>query len=225
MATEKRISFPFRGRFFQLGEAGKDTREIVFVLHGHGQLAQYFIRKFQGLDNGTRIVYAPEGLSRYYLEGFTGRVGATWMTREDRENDIINYITYLDQLYESEAATWPENVRIHVIGFSQGAATATRWILNGKMKADRLILWAGILPYDMDIGKSREILTEMDTISVHGTRDPYLTDETTREMTQLADKSGAAFEYHTFDGEHVIDEEMLLALFTPGGPSSPSPGQ
>ena len=35
---------------------------------------------------------APEGLSRFYLEGFSGKVGATWMTREDRLNDIDNYL-------------------------------------------------------------------------------------------------------------------------------------
>ncbi len=213
MSTQHRITFPYQARFHQLGEVHTETRDIVFVLHGHGQLSEFFIRKFSSLDDGKTVIYAPEGLSRYYLQGFSGRVGATWMTREDRENDILNYLTYLDAIYAQLHTGWPGQVKVHIIGFSQGAATATRWVLNGNIKADRFILWAGILPFDMNIEKSRIIFSQMETISVHGTRDPYLNDETTKEMTDLTGKTGAEFTFLTFDGEHVIDEEMLRNLF------------
>ena len=82
-----------------------------------------------------------------------------------------------------------------------------------------MILWAGILPFDMDIGKGQEIFSRMETISVYGTNDPYLSDDKTREMTTLAEKSRADFIYLTFDGEHIIDEQMLLKLFNRGEPS------
>lgn len=213
MSDQHRLTFPFQARYRQLGEITSNTRHIVFALHGHGQLAEFFIRKFSPLNDGQTVIYAPEGLSRYYLEGFTGRVGATWMTREDRENDILNYITYLNTLCNQEKTKWPEDAVVHVLGFSQGAATATRWVLDGEIKAHRLILWAGILPYDMDMTKGRNILQSIETVSVCGTRDPYLTDKTSDEMTQLAKKAGADFTYHTFDGEHVIEEQMLRSLF------------
>lgn len=211
---ELRLTFPFQARYEKLGNATPETRDIVFALHGHGQLARFFIDKFNVLDNGKTVIYAPEGLSRYYLEGFTGRVGATWMTREDRETDILNYITYLNTLYAHEKPHWPKDVMIHIIGFSQGAATATRWVLEGTVPADRLILWAGILPHDMDLEKGKEILSKMETISVYGTEDPYLSDEKTKEMTMMAEKSGADFTYLTFKGKHVIDVDLLASLFT-----------
>jgi predicted esterase len=211
---ELRISFPFEARYQRLGTVSSATRDIVFVLHGHGQLAEHFIKKFKVLENDQTVIYAPEGLSRYYLEGFTGRVGATWMTREDRETDIKNYLIYLNFIYMKEESQWPGNVRVHVIGFSQGAATATRWVLDGIVHVHRLILWSGILPHDMDMEKGKEFLSYTENISVYGTEDPYLTDEKTREMTMLAQKSGANFTYLTFQGKHEIQEELLKTLFT-----------
>jgi hypothetical protein len=48
---------------------------------------------------------APEGLSRFYFEGgFHGpgsKVGATWMTREDRLAKIEDYVGYLDALHDA----------------------------------------------------------------------------------------------------------------------------
>src|SRR5207245_2948078 len=45
----------------------KTAREIWFVLHGYGQLASSFIRAFAPLDDGTRLIVAPEALNRFYL--------------------------------------------------------------------------------------------------------------------------------------------------------------
>ena len=72
---------------------------IIFALHGYGQLVQFFIRKFQVLDAEQYFVVAPEGLHRFYLKGSSGRVGASWMTKEERQSDIEDYINYLDDLF------------------------------------------------------------------------------------------------------------------------------
>ena len=37
-------------------------------MHGYGQLAEYFIRKFNVLEEQNICVIAPEGFSRFYLE-------------------------------------------------------------------------------------------------------------------------------------------------------------
>ncbi|HNC31872.1 MAG TPA: radical SAM protein, partial [Cyclobacteriaceae bacterium] len=65
---ELSISFNYHGRYFKLGEINSDTRAVWFVLHGYGQLAQYFLRKFKSLEAHGICVIAPEGLSHYYLE-------------------------------------------------------------------------------------------------------------------------------------------------------------
>ncbi|MBC7923946.1 MAG: phospholipase, partial [Ferruginibacter sp.] len=113
-------------RYATLGQLNADTRQVWFVLHGYGQLAEYFIRRFDVLDDGHTYVVAPEALSRFYLQGMgegSGRVGATWMTREDRLNEIDDYLHYLRTLHQTlvgEGGRW----RTGLLGFSQGTATA-----------------------------------------------------------------------------------------------------
>ena len=213
MVNSAYIDFPFRGRYAMLGSPSEEISELVYVLHGHGQQAQYFIRKFSSLASDRRLIVAPEGLSRYYLEGFTGRVGATWMTKEDREVDIFNYINYLNSLHTFLKPKLSEEITITVLGFSQGAATATRWLMNGKVDAQRFILWAGILPFDMDIVHAGERLGNLEKTYVYGLQDPFVTDDKVNEMSGLVRKSNLNFREITFDGNHDIHTETLNRLF------------
>ena len=79
---EHHFSTPRTARYYTLDPA-EAVREVWFVLHGYGQLAGAFLRHFERLQDGARLFIAPEALSRYYLPGHQ-RVGASWMTREDR---------------------------------------------------------------------------------------------------------------------------------------------
>src|SRR5207237_799567 len=66
-------------------------------------------------------VVAPEGRPRFYLtESPTERrVGASWMTREDRLHEIDDYVRYLDAVHVDLKLP---NTRITALGFSQGSA-------------------------------------------------------------------------------------------------------
>ena len=100
------------------------------VLHGYRQLARRFLRRFEPVAGDHRRIVAPEGLSRFYADPGRGRhgpasaVGASWMTREDRENEIRDYVAYLDQLWQHLRTDSPGRTRLVVLGFSQGVATA-----------------------------------------------------------------------------------------------------
>ncbi len=85
------------------------------------------------------LVVAPEAMNRFYLVTPTSApardrpVGATWMTREDRDSEIADYVEYLDALFDEVASDAANGgARVNVIGFSQGAATATRWVAHGR---------------------------------------------------------------------------------------------
>src|SRR5688572_18536754 len=112
-------------RYYTLGELNEQTTDVWIVLHGYGQLAEYFIRHFKNIQQDHHFIVAPEALSRYYLNENTGRIGATWMTKEDRENEIQDYIQYLNNIVDTfnlpaTKAGIPTKVRLHVLGFSQG---------------------------------------------------------------------------------------------------------
>lgn len=213
--TPHTINFSFKGRYYKTGEITANTRQVWFVLHGYAQLAQHFIRKFAVLEEHNICVIAPEGLSRFYLEPLSNRmqtgdsrVGATWMTKEDRQTDIDNYITYLNALYRQELAH--TNVPVTVLGFSQGAATASRWVADGQIILDRFILWAGILPPDMDFEAGREALRNKETYMVYGTQDPYLNDSRFTELDLLSNRLGIHPQRIVFSGQHEIHAPTLL---------------
>lgn len=215
---ELQVTFNFNARYFKLGEINQQTKAVWFVLHGYGHLAQYFLKKFESLINHGVCVIAPEGLSRFYLEDVntrnqTGnnRVGATWMTRENRLMDIENYITFLDTVYKTELSSHP-TIPVTLLGFSQGAATASRWAVHNSIAFNNLILWAGILPNDMDFEKSKELLKNKKVYQVYGSKDPFLTDARIGEMKGLSDKLGIKSPPLIFDGGHELHEATLLNL-------------
>lgn len=215
---EFEINFNFKARYYKLGEITSATNRIWFVIHGYGQLAQFFLKKFSILENEKTCIIAPEGLSRFYLEDITSRsqtgnnkVGATWMTKENRLVDIENYIHYLNELYKTEIPTTFAG-EITFFGFSQGAATVSRWALDGKATFHRLVLWAGILPPDMDFGKASELFKNKKLIEVIGNKDPYLTDDRLKEMTLLNERLGISPQVISFEGGHEINAEILQTL-------------
>jgi predicted esterase len=188
--TNRETDFNFKARYCVLGEITPQTKKVWFVIHGYGQLAQYFIKKFSVLENPETCVIAPEGLSRFYLEDVAKRsqsgnnkVGATWMTRENRLMDIENYLTYLNSIFQKEI---PDsfNGQITLFGFSQGGATVSRWALGGKVSFDRLILWAGI----------------------------FLTDTRLFEMKEINKRLNVEPTLIQFKGGHEIDQQTLLQL-------------
>jgi predicted esterase len=216
--TIQETDFNFKARYYKLGEIAPQTKKVWFVIHGYGQLAQYFIKKFSALENPETCVIAPEGLSRFYLEDVTKRsqsgnnkVGATWMTRENRLMDIENYLTYLNSIFRKEIPN-SFSGQITLFGFSQGGATVSRWALDGKVSYDRLILWAGIFPNDMDFEKGTSLFKDKEIIEVFGDQDPFLTDSRLIEMKELNKKLSLEPTLIEFKGGHEIDQQTLLQL-------------
>jgi predicted esterase len=215
---ESNVTFPFRARFVSSGAVNTATREVWFVLHGYGQLAPYFIRKFEPVFSPHRCIVAPEGLHRFYHEpvqqraaGAPGRVGASWMTREARLTDIENYLACLAAIYR---AVIPSGFggSVSILGFSQGAATACRWALAQPDVFERLILWAGIFPEDIDFDLGHTILANKKTVMVYGTDDPFLTRERLALSENLVAKLQINPEVFTYAGGHDIDVSALKKI-------------
>jgi len=195
---------------------GADAGGIWFVLHGYGQLAGTFIRFFGDLANTGALIVAPEALNRFYLVSADSApardrpVGATWMTREDRESEVSDYVEYLDALHEEIVGE--SRVPVNVIGFSQGAATATRWVLNGRCRIDRLVLWGGLMPPDVDLAGARIRLRDTRVTLVAGTRDQYISEDLiTAEQARLQ-TANIKSDTIRFDGGHVISRSVFPRL-------------
>jgi predicted esterase len=194
------------------------VREVWFVLHGFGQLSPYFIRHFGVLADGTRLIVAPEALNRFYLErtswrgAGTARVGATWMTREERESEMADYVRYLDLLYEHVVAqTDRAHVTVTVLGFSQGVATGARWLCRGAARADAFVMWAGPLPPELD-AEAVGPLRHLRLVRVLGDEDELaLPEHVAVEDARIA-ALGLDAPLMRFAGGHALHRETLASL-------------
>lgn len=196
-------------RYFTHGNA--DTAKNVWiVLHGYGQLPYYFIRKFESLDPNENFVIAPEGMHRFYLEGTSGRVGASWMTKEARLDDIEDNISYLDMLAK-DLLNKRKYERKILLGFSQGGATATRWHESGNFNADIFVLWASVFPPDLDFDPNQSSLMKSQNYFVLGKNDPYFKGKES-EVKKFFKSQDFNFKIIDFDGNHEIDKKPLIEI-------------
>jgi predicted esterase len=206
---EAHIITPKHMRYAVLEPGQDQVDEIWYVLHGYGQLARYFIRKFESAAAANRLIVAPEGMHRFYVQGHSGRVGASWMTKEDRQNDIQDYVQYLDALHASLKSRLKSDGKVKVIGFSQGAATACRWAVLGNVSFDALALWAGVFPPDLPIA---QVIPSMPLYFLVGNQDEFLNEDEINIHLQEMHNKQLAVRVLRFDGKHDIYPEPLQQL-------------
>lgn len=213
MINEHSISVQRTARYYTLGDLASEPRELWYVCHGYAQLGSRFLRRFASLDDGSRLIVAPEALSRFYIEA-KGRpharspIGASWMTREDRLSEIDDYLAYLDALHTRLfAGRVRERTRVIVLGFSQGVATACRWALLGVPRPDRLILWGGLIPPDLDLSVHAAALRSLDLVVVAGDRDEHVPPAALAEQRARLARHALTAREVTFAGGHEVGEE------------------
>jgi len=196
-------------RYYTLGDLTEHTQSVWFCLHGYGQLAQYFGQKFMDLNDCRTVVVVPEGLSRFYLNNEYKRMGASWQTREDREHEIEDFTAYLNSLYDLVLSKSASTLRITLLGFSQGAATACRWVTNGHIRVDRLILWAGYFPDGLRNLIDTTRLTNVDTHYVYGNQDAYLLQLNREAYLARIKNDLPTITITEFNGVHTVDTNLL----------------
>jgi len=216
---EHHLTVARTARYATLGPDDTSARDVWFVLHGYAQLAGDFLRHFAPLDDGARLLVAPEALSRFYSDrgrpgGDPQRVGATWMTREDRDAEVSDYVSYLDAVYDRVFERVPrEGATVTLLGFSQGAATVSRWASLGRARADRVVCWGSALAHDLDLAPAgRAPLGGARLVLVVGGDDRLVaSDAVDAERRRLA-AAGVPHEVVTYDGGHHLHEATLRRL-------------
>lgn len=218
--TPHALVVPRTARYYTLGPTHGFPRELWFVCHGYGQLAERFLGQFAPLDDGTRLIVAPEALSRFYLDPIpqrrhdpSPRIGATWMTREDREAEIADYVEYLERLSsEIRHPLRGAAPRLIVLGFSQGTATVSRWLAASELRVDQLVLWGGGIPPELDVASWSSRLHGAHISLVAGEQDDFATPTALAAEAERLSAAGVAYTLHRFSGGHTVDPVALTHL-------------
>ena len=219
LVRSREITVPRTARYAELGADVSVASELWLVCHGYGQLASRFIRRFGVLDNGRRLIVAPEALSRFYLSTGTGphsdedKVGASWMTREERDAEIADQVTFLDMVRErvlggSERAGF----RVVALGFSQGAATVCRWAARTATPPDDVVLWGSGVPAELFAGEGRAGLARATLTLAVGTSDPIANGDRVGIHRNQLDAARVVYRFVSYDGGHEIDGKALETL-------------
>jgi len=192
-------------------------RQVWFVCHGYQQLASRFARYFAAIDDGHTYIVAPEALSRFYIDEAQGehstnsKVGASWMTREDRLNEIVDYVKYLDRLYADVFETIDRRmVQVVALGFSQGVATVSRWLERGEADIDHLIAWGSLIPNDVDLGADRYAKVAMRIVI--GDDDVITPQAGLDALEERLAAKRIAYELVRFKGGHHLNKDVLTNL-------------
>jgi predicted esterase len=216
---EHQIRVERTARYQLLGTPGAHVRRLWFVLHGYGQVAASMLRRCEPLAAADTLVVAPEALSRFYLTRALANhpnatVGASWMTRETRESEIADYVAYLDRLHAhllDQCGSRP--IETHVLGFSQGVATAVRWaVLGASYPPTQLVLWAASPPPELWTDAARGRLAETELVVAGGDADPYLSRDAVERVVERARAFGYRVRALEFTGAHEIPPDAIVKL-------------
>ncbi|WP_339925954.1 alpha/beta hydrolase [uncultured Cyclobacterium sp.] len=211
---QKEINFKSRHTYSLSHEPTGNETSIWVVFHGYGQLAQYFLKKFTHLFHEECLIVAPEGLNHYYLKGFSGRVGANWMTKHEREIDIVNNYSYLNRIMEELHLQFDQAPQVNVLGFSQGVATMSRWVCQSNLNIGKAVFWGGAPAQDLDPTLMVERLKNSQVILALGDEDPFLQSEMyIRQQHLIYEAEFVNFKALSYSGGHDLDAELLKEIF------------
>ena len=203
-----------KASYYSSQKPSKSINQVWIICHGYGQLAEYFLEWFRPVFSEKTLIVAPEGLHRFYIKGFSGRVGASWMTKQDRLNDIKDYVNYLDEVYLEIKNMVSPSCFIHVLGFSQGVSTAIRWICKSKLQVNSLTLLSGKIPEDIDYNLYSKKINTLNPKIIFGNNDEFYSTKSINDELNFIKSRGLNFKYIEFDGGHKLKKNIITKLGT-----------
>ena len=207
------IATPKTARYTAYGELSSKTKYFWFVLHGSNMLSEQMLYKFKDFDPETHFVIAPEGLSRFYVNGFGGEVVASWMTNRDRLEEIHDFSVYCSTLYDTYVQKLPDSCKTIIMGFSQGGVTAMRWLHHLDVTVDFLIPYACWIPEDIDYLTAKTDWNKICKILTYGSEDQFLNEKKIIEIQEICKAGNLDFHNEIYAGDHRVDKKQLKKIF------------
>lgn len=212
---------PRTAHYYSLGEPGPAIAHLWICLHGHHQPVAGLAAQLVHLDTPERLLILPEALSRHALPETSGRSAdalGVWFAPHSVADDFADVTTYLDGLTDAIRARCPAGTPVTVLGYGHGAAAAVGWLTENHLPYDRLILYAAVLPPEIDRRALFAALPPRPIAVVSTTTDAFTTETDGQGLVQDLREAG-----HTARLSYADEGALTLAALGAGGEAKGMP--
>jgi predicted esterase len=187
-----------------------DARGVLLGFHGYMENAAVQLDRLAHIPgNGAWTLAAVQALNRFY-RGRTHDVVASWMTREDREQMIVDNIRYVDAAVAAlGAATRIEELPVVCVGFSQGAAMAFRAGVRCRFRRAGIVSVGADVPPDV-LGDATAQVPSL--LFARGARDEWLTADVFNRNLDALRQRGVDVRPLVYDGAHEWNDAVTHAI-------------
>lgn len=147
--STRQIETPVSGRCLLEVPSGTGPFPLLLGFHGYGQTAEDMMALMGRIPGAERRVRcAVQALHPFYPR--PGRIGACWMTSQDRELRIRENVDYVNRVVNHLRQNEPAGRVLVYYGFSQGTAMACRAAVLGGHEPAGVILHGGDIPPELE---------------------------------------------------------------------------
>ena len=214
--SEQQISYTHSNTYSTLNRLSKKTKNVWMAFHGMGHLSRYFIKHFECLNAEENYIIAPQAPSKYYQDKRFKYVGASWLTKENTAIEKENVLRYIDAVWEHEKKQWQGlDIKVILIGYSQGVSIVSRWAAKGKIQCEQLVLHSGGIPVELTPAHFNYLNTSTKVLYLYGNKDQYFNEaRNTEEQLKGNRLFGDRLEVKVFNGIHEVSEAEIQNLVT-----------
>ncbi|MEJ6695310.1 MAG: hypothetical protein QNK51_05730 [Chitinophagales bacterium] len=194
-------------RYFLSGQINDKIKQVLVVLHGYAQNADDFLEAFASLQDEHTLVVAPEGLSKFYWKDFSSNPSSSWMTSLERENEILDTMHYLERVVQEVQSQLPmKGITYTCLGFSQGAATASRLCCNRWITFSKLFLYGGAPAHDLNWNA---LPKDLSFHLIYGDKDVFVSKSQVEKVQTMIKSKHFFVKAYSYQGKHKIENKGL----------------
>jgi predicted esterase len=183
---------------------------ILLGFHGYGEPVEAHLNQLRTIPGADAwLTVAVQALHRFYTKPDV--VGASWMTRQDRDLAIRDNVAYVNRVVAAVRAEWRTAGPVVFLGFSQGASMAYRAAVLGAERAAAVIALGGDIPPELRAQGLRQFPP---ALIARGTRDTWYTAEKLESDVACLRQNGTDVQALTFDGGHEWTDVFRQAAGT-----------
>jgi predicted esterase len=146
---ERQIATLIHGRYLLDRPVQPEGKPLLVGFHGYGENADLHLEQLRRIPGASQwVLCAVQALHPFYNR--TGDVIASWMTRQDREQAILDNIRYVASVVDEIKKDLPVSESLVYLGFSQGAAMAYRAAASCGHLCRGVIVLGGDVPPELE---------------------------------------------------------------------------